>query len=170
MASPSPATAALLDRLVAYDSVVEVGIGTRVAVAGALAAQGTDVTATDIHSREVPRGVRFVRDDVFNPDLAVYRGTETIYALNCPPELHRPIREIARAVDALFQFTTLGTDPPAIPAAPETLPDDTLYQATEQDLPGSARSSIRRSQRTAAGGSGDDDSDGDGSGDDGGRR
>ena len=87
---------------------------------------------TDVHSREVPEGVIFRRDDAFDPDLWVYEDAAAIYALNCPPELHEPIRSIARAVEVPFLFTTLGTDAPAIPATRETIPGDTLFRATEK--------------------------------------
>jgi len=113
----------------ADDPVVEVGIGHRTAVAAALAARGVPVTATDIHERTVPDGVRFVRDDVTAPDRAVYADAAAIYALNCPPELHRPALDVARAVDAPFLFTTLGGDPPTVPVERHTLPAETLFVA-----------------------------------------
>jgi uncharacterized UPF0146 family protein len=121
--------AALRDRLSAFDSLVEVGIGRRLALAAALADAGCTVVATDIRERETPESVAFVRDDVTDPDLDVYRGADAVCALNCPPELHRPTREIARAVDAAFLFTTLGGDPATVPVERETLPGETLFVA-----------------------------------------
>jgi uncharacterized UPF0146 family protein len=120
---------ALAEVLARFERLVEVGVGTRPAVAAALADAGRDVVATDVHERGVPDGVRFVRDDVTDPDLAVYDGADAVYALNCPPELHRPALSAARRVDAAFLFTTLGGDPPAVDATPETLPGETLYRA-----------------------------------------
>ena len=120
---------ALVARLSGNTHVVEIGIGHRVDVARELVAAGVRVTATDIHRRTVPPGVEFVRDDVTTPELAAYTDAETIYALNFPPELHRPALAVARAVDADFLFTTLGGDPPAIPVRPETIPGETLYVA-----------------------------------------
>ena len=122
------ANVALVDRLARYDDLVEVGIGSRPDVAAALADRGRTVTATDIHERDVPAGVRFVRDDVTDPDPAVYRGADAIYALNCPPELQRPLSAVARAATADCLFTTLGTDPVVVDAVPETLPDGTLFE------------------------------------------
>ncbi|MDL5361783.1 UPF0146 family protein [Halalkalicoccus sp. NIPERK01] len=120
---------ALAAELAEYDSLVEVGIGRRTGVAGALAARGRRITATDVHPREVPDGVAFVLDDVTDPDPSVYANAGAIYALNCPPELHRPIRDLARRVDADFLFTTLGGDGPAIPVSRRTLPAETLFVA-----------------------------------------
>ncbi|WP_331236061.1 UPF0146 family protein [Natronorarus salvus] len=122
---------ALCDALSAYDPLVEVGIGRRPGVAAALAGRGHAVTATDVVERAVPEGVRFVRDDVTEPRTEIYADAAALYALNAPPELHRPIRDLAREVGAAFRFTTLGTDPPTVPAETRTLPEETLYLATE---------------------------------------
>ena len=111
---------------------MEVGVGTRPDVAHSLAARDRTVTATDIHERPTPDGVRFVRDDVTDPDPAVYRDADAVYALNCPPELQRPAHEVARRVDAAFLFTTLGGDPAVVPATPTTLADGrTLFDAAQ---------------------------------------
>ncbi|WP_207591891.1 UPF0146 family protein [Halomontanus rarus] len=127
-------TDALADRLEEYDRVVEVGIGRRTDLARALADRGVAVTATDVYPRPVPDGVRFVEDDIVTPRLEVYEGCDAIYALNLPPELHRPALAVAREVDAEFLFTTLGGDQPAVPVRRETIATDgvgeTLYVAT----------------------------------------
>lgn len=115
--------------LTQFEQVVEVGIGNRPAVARTLAEAGLTVTATDIQERAVPANVRFVRDDVTQPTHAVYAEADAIYALNCPPDLHVPIRDLARSLDIPFRFTTLGADPPAIPVERETLPGETLFRS-----------------------------------------
>jgi uncharacterized UPF0146 family protein len=125
---------AIAASLADYERVVEVGIGHRTAVASALLAAGVAVTATDIRERPVPDGVRFVRDDVTDPALGVYDGADAVYALNCPPELHRPLATLARRVDADCHFTTLGADPPAVPVERETLPGETLYTAKPEPI------------------------------------
>ena len=121
---------ALVDRLGEYDSLVEVGIGDRPAVAAALADRGRTVTATDVADRGAPTGVWFVRDDVTDPTPAVYRDADAVYALNCPPELQRPLSAVAATADADCLFTTLGADPTVVDADPETLPRHTLFEAT----------------------------------------
>jgi uncharacterized UPF0146 family protein len=66
-------------------------------------------------------------DDVTDPDLAVYADADAVYALNCPPELHRPLVDVASAVDAACAFTTLGGDQPAVPVERRTVESSTLY-------------------------------------------
>ncbi|GGN06125.1 hypothetical protein GCM10009021_01310 [Halarchaeum nitratireducens] len=82
-----------------------------------------------MHERETPGGVRFVRDDVTAPDRGVYADADGVYALNCPPELHRPLAEVARTAGARCGFTTLGGDQPAVPVERRTIGPETLYVA-----------------------------------------
>jgi uncharacterized UPF0146 family protein len=121
----------LLGRLSRYDTLVEVGIGDRHDVALGLAERGCRVTATDIYERSLPESVRFVRDDVTDPDRSIYRGADAVYALNCPPELQRPLASIARTADAVCLFTTLGGDPALVDATPETVSDATLFEPNQ---------------------------------------
>jgi len=125
---------ALADRLAPFESVVEVGVGNRTAVAAELATRGVTVVATDIRERAVPDGVSFVRDDVTDPDRSVYADAGAIYALNLPPELHRPTATLARSVDAAFLFTTLGGDPPSVPVSRETIPGETLFRVKPEAI------------------------------------
>jgi uncharacterized UPF0146 family protein len=114
------------------ERAVEVGVGRRPAVALALAERGVDVTATDVVDRDVPDPVRFARDDVTDPDRAIYADADLVYALNCPPELQRPAREVAREIGATFRFTTLGGDPAVVPAESRYVADETLFTASAQ--------------------------------------
>ncbi len=128
---------AVVEFLARYRSVCEVGVGRRPGVAAALADRGVDARATDVAPRDVPDSVRFVVDDVVDAAARddpgdVYR-VDAVYALNCPPELHRPLLAVARAVDAACLFTTLGGDPAAVPATPVTVPGDTVYVARDPD-------------------------------------
>ncbi|GAA0248350.1 UPF0146 family protein [Haladaptatus pallidirubidus] len=121
----------MVARLADYQRAVEIGIGNRPDVAGALVDAGSVVTATDIRPRSVPAGVRFVLDDVTNPDASVYEDCDVIYALNIPPELHRPALSVAKECDSVFVFTTLGGDQPSIPVRRETVSGETLFWARE---------------------------------------
>ncbi|WP_136590675.1 UPF0146 family protein [Salinigranum halophilum] len=133
-----PTTAALADYLSRYARVVEVGVGRRTDVAAALVDRGTDVTATDLYARSVPDGVRFVRDDVVaraerGARVDSLYAVDAVYALNLPPELHRPARDVAHAAGADFLFTTLGGDQPTVPVERVTLDAETLYVARHSD-------------------------------------
>jgi len=127
---------ALVEQLCGFERLLEVGVGTRTDVAAALAATGADVTATDVHDRETPDGVDFLRDDVVarseRADPGPRYDVDAVYALNLPPELHRPTRAVADAVDAACYFTTLGGDQPAVPVRRVTLPGETLYVARDR--------------------------------------
>ena len=125
----STALTGIVERLEGFERVVEVGIGRRTDLAAALLAAGVAVTATDVVERSVPDGARFVGDDVTDPDPDVYADAGAIVACNLPPELHGPTLALAERVGAAFAFTTLGTDPPAVPVEPETVGDGTLFWA-----------------------------------------
>jgi hypothetical protein len=125
---------ALAGRLEAYDRLVEVGIGTRTSVATEISKTDSEVIGVDVNDRSI-LSVRFVQDDVTDPETNVYAETDAIYGLRLPPELHRPTWQLARAHDSDFLFTTLGLEPPNVPATPEQLPGTTLYRA-RADAPG----------------------------------
>lgn len=117
------------DHLAGYERAVEIGVGRRSDPARALSERGVSVTVTDIYDRDVPEGIRFVRDDIVDPDPGVYEDADVVYARNLPPELHRPALEAARSADADFVFTTLGGDQPAVPVERKTIAAGTLYVA-----------------------------------------
>jgi hypothetical protein len=127
--------AAIVSRLCGYGRAVEVGVGRRPAVAAGLADRGVDVVATDVHPRETPPGVTFAREDVTDPDPTRYERADVVYALRCPPELQRPLREAARLGGADCFVTTLGSDPTVVPVDPETLAGTTLFRV-RTDGPG----------------------------------
>jgi len=130
----------IVRRLRGAETLLEVGIGDRTGVASGLVDAGADVRATDVYPVSVPEGVRFRVEDVTTVDEpAAFHRVDIVYALNCPPELHRPIADLAAAVGATFVFTTLGYDVPSIPVEREQLGGDgprvTLYTATSRGAP-----------------------------------
>jgi len=127
--------AALVSRLAGYDRAVEVGVGGRPEVAAGLADRGVEVVATDVRPCGTPPGVAFAREDVTDPDPGRYESIDVVYALRCPPELQRPLRDAARIGGADCFFTTLGTDPAVVPTDPETLDGTTLFRV-RTDRPG----------------------------------
>jgi len=129
----------IVRRLRDEERVLEVGIGDRTGVAARLVDAGVDVRATDVRSVSVPDGVRFRVEDVTAVDEPdAFHRVDAVYALNCPAELHGPIRDLAAAIGATFRFTTLGYEQPSITVERETLgggdtPRLTLYTATTRD-------------------------------------
>jgi uncharacterized UPF0146 family protein len=116
----------IVRRLSHADRLLEVGIGDRHGVAAGLVAADADVRATDVRAVAVPGDIRFRVEDVTTVDSPdEFHQVDVIYALNCPPELHEPIRSLAERVGATFAFTTLGHDQPAIPVDRETLTGET---------------------------------------------
>lgn len=108
--------------------VVELGIGHRTELAASLAADGVRVTATDIVDIEAPPDIRYVRDDLFDPTVSLYRDADLLYARRLPSELQGPARSLADSVECPLVFTTLGFEHPSIPV--ETISDerDTWYR------------------------------------------
>ena len=80
-----------------YQRLVEVGVGRYTKVALALKARGLSVLATDISPQATDYPVS--RDDVWEPQLALYRDVEAIYAVRPPPELLPPLKRLARLLD-----------------------------------------------------------------------
>ena len=81
--------------------VVEVGIGFYWDVAIALSERSFDVIATDVKDISIgKRGIKFVVDDISNPDLEIYRGAILIYSIRPPPELFEAIKRTAISVGA----------------------------------------------------------------------
>jgi len=78
--------------------IVEVGVGGHPEVAGIL--QGDfEVICTDI-TEHGPEGVRYVKDDIFNPLMDIYEGSALIYSIRPPIDMQDPIATIAKKVGA----------------------------------------------------------------------
>jgi hypothetical protein len=113
--------------------VVEIGVGERTTVAERLAREPHfDVIATDVSGTEIagdgPAGPRFVRDDVTDPDIDVYREAALLYAIRAPPELHRPIADLAAAVDADAIVVPFGNDTVTVPHRLTSVDGTPLYR------------------------------------------
>ncbi len=78
--------------------IVEVGVGKHAEVA-MLIKDCFEVTCTDV-SESGPEGVAYVKDDVFRPDLNVYRGASLIYSIRPPVDMQDAIAGIAKKVGA----------------------------------------------------------------------
>ena len=90
------------------NKVVEVGVGSLPQVALALK-DGLDVVVTDINEQEYA-GVRFCRDDIFAPDIGIYRNATLIYSIRPPIDLQEAIAKIAKNVGADMLIRPFGNE------------------------------------------------------------
>jgi len=83
--------------------IVEVGVGKvpDVAIELQRLSPVCEVIVTDVaEPPELSGRVKFVRDDITEPNLGVYEGAALIYAVRPPPELQPHLLEVAREVGA----------------------------------------------------------------------
>lgn len=78
--------------------IVEVGIGRHPEVA-LLLKNHLDVTVTDAMGPRI-HGIRFIRDDIFNPDIHIYKGASLIYSIRPPIDIQCAIASVAREIGA----------------------------------------------------------------------
>jgi len=90
-----------------YKSAVEVGIGRNTTAAEILLGAGVLIRATDI--KDLPESpIPFSVDDVFEPDLSLYRGADVIYAVRPAIEMIPPLISLAQAAGADLVVYHLG--------------------------------------------------------------
>ena len=93
--------------------VIEVGIGYYWKVAEILADKGFEVIAIDskdISAEFKGRQIKFVVDDIMNPNLEIYEGASLVYSIRPPLELYSYIVAVARAVDADCLIRPFGNE------------------------------------------------------------
>jgi uncharacterized UPF0146 family protein len=78
--------------------IVEVGIGRHPDVA-LLLKDTFDLVCTDVTDPGIP-GIRFIRDDIYRPDISLYRDAAIVYSIRPPPDMQVPIAEVASAAGA----------------------------------------------------------------------
>lgn len=89
--------------------VIEVGVGRRHEVAQMINGC-VDLTVTDIEPVAHGSGVRFVMDDVFEPDMDIYMNAGLIYSIRPPIEMQGAIGVIAEQVGSDMVIRPLGTE------------------------------------------------------------
>ena len=91
-----------------YTDAIEIGIGKNTEAARILLNAGTRVRCTDVKDREVPEWLCFTTDDVFSPDISLYKGANVIYAIRPAIEMIPPLLALARALDTDLLVYHLG--------------------------------------------------------------
>ena len=92
-----------------YRNAVEVGIGRNTTAAETAGAAGCRVRGVDV--RPWATGcVPFAKDDVFAPDLALYRGADLVYAVRPGVEMVPALIALARACNCDLLVYHLGDE------------------------------------------------------------
>ncbi len=91
-----------------YRNAVEVGIGRNPDAARILAGEGRLLRSIDLREMPVPPEIPFTVDDIFSPDLSLYRGADVIYAIRPAIEMIPPLLSLAERIDADLVVYHLG--------------------------------------------------------------
>jgi uncharacterized protein len=91
-----------------YAGPVEVGVGKNPDAAVTIRDAGIPVRCTDIHDIAQPGGISFRVDDIFEPDLSIYRGADVIYAIRPAIEMLPPLIALARRLGCDLLVYHLG--------------------------------------------------------------
>ncbi len=78
--------------------VIEVGVGKNPEVA-LLLKDRLDIIVTDTSDLCI-EGVHFIRDDILDPNIHIYRGASLIYSIRPPVEIQHAIASVAKRVGA----------------------------------------------------------------------
>lgn len=88
--------------------VVEVGVGSLPHVA-LLLKDKLDVIVTDVNEQKYT-GVRFCRDDIFAPDMEMYKNASLLYSIRPPIDLQDAIAKVAKEVGADLLIRPFGNE------------------------------------------------------------
>jgi len=90
------------------NKVVEIGVGNLPQVA-LLLKDKLDVVVTDINEQTYA-GVRFCRDDIFAPDMGIYRNASLLYSIRPPIDLQDAIAKTATEAGADLIIRPFGNE------------------------------------------------------------
>ena len=81
-----------------YNNTVEVGIGKNTEAIRILLDAGSRVRCTDVREVTLPEWLCFTIDDVFSPDISLYKGADVIYSIRPAIEMIPPLLALARTI------------------------------------------------------------------------
>jgi uncharacterized UPF0146 family protein len=90
------------------NKVIEVGVGSLPQVA-LLLKDKLDVLVTDVNEQKYA-GVRFCIDDIFNPDMGIYRNASLIYSIRPPIDIQDAIAKTAKEVGSDLIIRPFGNE------------------------------------------------------------
>jgi uncharacterized protein len=91
-----------------YRSAVEIGAGANLGAARLIVGSGIPLRCTDIRPISPEPGIEVLKDDIFEPNLDLYRGAEVLYAIRPGIEMVPPMIALAREIDADLLVYHLG--------------------------------------------------------------
>jgi uncharacterized UPF0146 family protein len=91
-----------------YSHAVEVGIGRNTEAAQIVSGTGKLLCSTDVKKMPVPEDLSFITDDVFSPDISLYREADVIYAIRPAIEMIPPLVGLAKTVNCDLIVYHLG--------------------------------------------------------------
>jgi uncharacterized protein len=91
-----------------YSRAVEIGIGRNTEAARILTDTGILIRSTDVKNLPVPAWLAFAADDIFSPDLSLYRGADVLYAIRPAIEMIPPLITLAETIDSDLVVYHLG--------------------------------------------------------------
>lgn len=90
------------------NKVVEIGVGSLPHVA-LLLKDKLDVVVTDVNEQNYS-GVRFYMDDIFAPDIGIYKNASLIYSIRPPIDLQEAMAKTAKEVGADLLIRPFGDE------------------------------------------------------------
>jgi len=103
-----------IERLIAsyiaenYTRAAEIGVGRNSTVARILQERCVSVFCTDIAPHSPDPLVKFVRDDIFSPDIELYMDCDLVYSIRPHEEMVPPLIRLAQTVDCDLLVYHLG--------------------------------------------------------------
>ncbi|MFZ0004618.1 MAG: UPF0146 family protein [Methanoregula sp.] len=91
-----------------YKNPVEIGVGNNLDAARCIHEAGCPVRAIDIRECRLPSWLSFARDDIFSPDLSLYKGADVLYALRPAEEMIPALISLAQVLDCDLVVYHLG--------------------------------------------------------------
>lgn len=90
------------------NKVVEVGAGSRPEVALMLKGK-MEVVVTDVNEQKFD-GLRFCRDNIFSPDIEIYKNASLIYSIRPPVDFQDALAKVAKEVGADMLIRPFGNE------------------------------------------------------------
>ena len=92
-----------------YNSAIEIGFGGKTIAAEIIRNSGCNIKCTDIKPYQIT-GFHTIVDDIFEPTLKVYEGTDVIYSIRPGCEMVPPMIELTNKISSDLIVYHLGVE------------------------------------------------------------